>query len=84
MNRTRVSYLTDILGLSTEICLSAKSLSNENWTAEDVPAYGADVWSQGVASSCRTLELSDRCVQALRDHEAEQMKTRLDTGQLLE
>ena len=30
--------------------------------------------------SRRTLELPDRCVQALRDHKAEQMKTRRQTG----
>jgi site-specific recombinase XerD len=30
--------------------------------------------------SRRTLELPDRCVQALRDHKAEQMKTRRQAG----
>ena len=32
------------------------------------------------AKSRRTLELPDRCVEALRDHEAEQMKTRREAG----
>ena len=32
------------------------------------------------AKSRRTLELPDRCVEALRDHEAEQMKMRQEAG----